>query len=53
MTGGAVSRETIDKMEKRGASQANIDFVNRTQFSMDPRDVAIHRGYINTYELPV
>jgi hypothetical protein len=45
----AVSIETIERMEKGGASQESINFARRTQNSMDPRDVAIHRGYINSY----
>lgn len=36
-------------MVKGGASQEEIDYVRRTQGSMDPRDVVRHRYFINEY----
>ena len=36
-------------MGNQGATPAQIDFAKQTQFSMDPRDVSIHRDYINQF----
>jgi len=44
-----LSATTIDNMRKGGASTADINFATQTQNSMDPRDVARHRTYINQY----
>lgn len=49
MQGGALSRKTISKMERGGASQADIDFARDTQYSMDANHVVRHREYIKTY----
>lgn len=48
-SGGAMSNETIRNMKSRGASREQVDFAQRTQYSMDPRDVRLHRAYIEQY----
>jgi len=47
--GGALSNKTIENMKNRGAPSEEIRYATQTQFSMDPNDVRVHRGYINQY----
>ena len=44
-----VDHRTIKNMEQRGASQNQIDWAKKTQYSTDARDVARHRELINKY----